>query len=139
MSTTTIHPLNIAPKQKSKPVKSLNTILTEIQDPRGFYLWPDLMQQLETHYELTRLEAAIEIRSLVEQGQLFQVPSSQTASVCFSRKEIARPDVYWTSEDEKLLRKQNADYLAEISRTVQNQNQNKNQNKNKKQLRGLRK
>ena len=83
MATYTPVPIKIAEKSKAKSVKSLEQIVLESvkKDSRGFFLWHDLIEQFEQHFRLTRIQAAIEIRSLINRGKLFLVPCHMTGEV----------------------------------------------------------
>jgi hypothetical protein len=103
---------------------SIDEILDSLTDSRGNIQWLDLIESLQVHFPgMSRTQAAIEVRYLINISKLYLVPCHLAASaVVFSLEPIAVPEVYWTEEDEKLYRKQNLDYVNELSRTVQQNN-----------------
>jgi hypothetical protein len=120
---------------KSSSPCSIDTILESVKDStRGFIQWADLVEQLQLHFDMSRTQAAIEVRYLCNVSKLYLVPPHITASVVFSLEPITEPNVHWNEQDEKLYRKQNLDYVNELSRTVQNEQQQRQQRKRREEL-----
>jgi hypothetical protein len=124
--TALVQDLNISKseyKQKlnQHPTRSIEEILQSSTDAKkrtGFILWPNLMQELRENFcgGLTEVQAAVQIRWLVNQGKLFEVPYWMTAEVAFTRDgSILESKVKATDEDDELIHEQQQQYIKEVS------------------------
>jgi hypothetical protein len=123
MATYTPVPLRIAELEKSDTIKSLDTILNSLQKKqkhvrRKYILWPDLIEELETVFGCTRIEAAVEVRSMIDMGKIFQVPCHVCCDVCFSLNEnVGKSSVYVNETDERQFKDETAKYVKQLNET----------------------
>jgi hypothetical protein len=90
ITTTDIKFSKNAFKAKTKVVLnkySSNQILESLQKqhPKRYIGWSDLVEQLELHFEMPSIEAAVFVRQLVNTNKLHQVPEHLTASIAFTK------------------------------------------------------
>lgn len=120
MATTTVNlklcEFDSKRKTKSSTIKnSIDEILESVKDSRGFYLWPDLVGQLQLHFDLTKIQAAVEIRALANKGKILQVPCTLTADIAFTKgRTVTKSSVYATEEEEKQIREPDKQLLHQL-------------------------
>jgi|SRR5215204_1086147 len=114
-------------KSKANPVlnkNSVNQILESLlgQNPQHYIAWADLIEQLELHFELSKVEAAVYVRQLVNDNKLHEVPCHLSGLVVFTKdKSLLASQVKATAEDERMIAEQDRKYLAQLESNVREQ------------------
>jgi hypothetical protein len=119
----------IAFKAKANSIldkKSVAPLLESVseQHPRRYVEWSALVEQLELHFEMSVVDAAVFVRYLVNENTLHQVPYHLTGSIAFSLdNSLQKSSVLISDEDEKQIAEQDKKYLKQLDNSVKNQRQ----------------